>query len=288
MPTITVNGCAIEYEIVGSGEPVVFTPGGRAGRDQAQPLAEIIASEYRVLTYDRRNCGASEVAIGGDGSESELWADDLAELLKALDMAPAFVGGWSAGCVTSLHLVNRHPEVVRGLILGLVAGGLPQAERIARDSYGQYAGAAEKGGMQAVADIPYYAARIEANPANRDRILGMDPAEFIQVMRKWEQAFVENSGLAVAGATEEQLKAIRVPTMIVAGDDELHLRAAGEALHRMVPHSEFHEPVVPRDEWARLWTGPPREMARVLGERHAPIFLEFVRRVGAGQPVPGN
>ena len=82
MPAITIDGVSIKYEEMGSGQPVALTPGGRSGMEAVRGLAERLASHYRVIIYDRRNCGASDVAIGGDLSEQEIWADDLHELLS--------------------------------------------------------------------------------------------------------------------------------------------------------------------------------------------------------------
>ena len=83
MPTALVNGCNIHYEIIGTREPIALTPGGRAPGESSRNMAERLAAtgRYRVITYDRRNCGASDVIISGGQLECEVWADDLAALL---------------------------------------------------------------------------------------------------------------------------------------------------------------------------------------------------------------
>jgi len=53
------------------------------------------------------------VFFGGEGSEQEIWADDLAELLQAIDFAPAWLAGGSAGCRVALVTAIRHPEVAK-------------------------------------------------------------------------------------------------------------------------------------------------------------------------------
>ena len=82
--------------------------------------------------------------------------------------------------------------------------------------------------------------------------------------------------------------AIKVPTVIVAGNDEVHTLTAAQNLHRLLPQSEFHDPPISTDEWDRLWVGPPEDLARVRAERAAPIFREFLARVEAAEPVPGD
>ena len=82
MPLAYVRGVAINYVILGEHGPwVAISPGGRHGLEGVQSLAaRLAAAGYRVLIHDRRNCGASDVAIEGNESEYEIWADDLYEL----------------------------------------------------------------------------------------------------------------------------------------------------------------------------------------------------------------
>jgi len=115
MPRTEVDGVSIAYEIVGDGRPWVLTPGGRFSKDYpgVRELAVALAERgNRVLIWDRPNCGESEVCFRGD-SESEMQADILAGLLRALDMAPAVVIGGSGGARVSLLAANRHRDVAR-------------------------------------------------------------------------------------------------------------------------------------------------------------------------------
>ena len=99
MPSFTTHdGCALYYEIAGEGPPIVLTPGGRAPGEALAPLVAELAKGARVLTWDRRNTGRADLWFGGEGSEQEIWADDLAELLRAVGCSPAWRAGGSAGC----------------------------------------------------------------------------------------------------------------------------------------------------------------------------------------------
>ena len=252
-----------------------------------RPIAERLAPDYRTVIYDRRNCSASDIVIIGEESEQEIWAEDLARLIKELGLAPAYLSGWSAGCRVSILTAIRHPEVVKGLLLGWVTGGAVAAERLAYNYYGQFIEAAEQGGLAAVAETPYFAERISENPANRDRLLSMDVQEFVTVMGRWSTFFTLGADAPVIGASKEQLASIRVPTTIVSGDDDVHTLAAAQALHSILPNSEFHDPVIPREEWDELF-GQPEQLARVRAERAGPIFSEFLARVEGKQPVVGS
>ena len=288
MATALINGCNVWYEMAGSGQAIVFTPGGRAPGSMMRTIADEMSSSYRTVIHDRRNCGASDVVIAGEGSDQEIWADDMAEMIRQLNIGPAYLSGWSSGCRLSILTAIRYPELVKGLLLGWVTGGATAAERLAYQYYGQFIEAAEAGGMEAVAATEFFAERIAENPGNRQKLLSMDTGEFISVMSRWSTFFTEGAHLPVIGATEEELSAIRVPTCIVAGNDEVHTLTAAQNLHRILPQSEFHDPPISVEEWDRLWVGPPEELARVRAERAAPIFKEFLSRVEAAEPVPGN
>ncbi len=288
MATALINGCNIWYEMAGSGQAIVFTPGGRSPGSMMSTIANEMSSDYLTVIHDRRNCGASDVIIAGEGSDQEIWADDMAEMIRQLNIGPAYLSGWSSGCRLSILTAIRYPELVKGLLLGWVTGGATAAERLAYQYYGQFIEAAEAGGMEAVSATEFFAERIAQNPGNREKLLNMDPGEFISVMSRWSTFFTEGAHLPVIGATEEELGAIKVPTVIVAGNDEVHTLTAAQNLHRLLPQSEFHDPPISTDEWDRLWVGPPEDLARVRAERAAPIFREFLARVEAAEPVPGD
>src|SRR5262249_56763740 len=127
MSSANIRGVHINYKVCGErGRWVALSPGGR--RDisgieaMARPLADL---GHRVVVFDRRNCGASDVVIDGDDSEYEIWADDLHELLSRLGALPAVVGGSSSGCRTALLFALRHPAAARPLLLLRVTAAPP-------------------------------------------------------------------------------------------------------------------------------------------------------------------
>jgi pimeloyl-ACP methyl ester carboxylesterase len=259
MPLAKVRGVNINYRILGNNGPwVALSPGGRRDISGIELLAGKVADAgYRVVVFDRRNCGASDVVIGGEESEYEIWADDLHELLRQLGALPAVIGGSSSGCRTSLLFALRHPEAVKALLLWRVTGGRFACERLAQEYYGQYIEAAQQGGMAAVCELEHWKERIAARPENRAPLMKMDPAQFIEVMSRWREYFLRGVDLPVIGATEAELRSIKVPACIVPGNDLTHGRQTGENLARLLPRSEVHvlfpkhydEPLSPREEW---------------------------------------
>jgi pimeloyl-ACP methyl ester carboxylesterase len=259
MPTANVRGVNINYRVLGTQGPwVALSPGGRRDISGIELLAgEVAKLGHRVVIFDRRNCGASDVVIDGNESEYEIWADDIHELLRQLGALPAFVGGSSSGCRTALLFALRHPESVRGLLLWRVTGGRFACERLAEEYYGQFIEAAKKGGMAAVCEMEHWKERIEAKPSNREALMKLSPDRFIAVMSHWREYFLKGADLPVIGASEADLKSIKVPACVVPGNDNTHGRQTGENLGRLIAKSEVHvlfpkhydEPLSPREEW---------------------------------------
>jgi pimeloyl-ACP methyl ester carboxylesterase len=277
MPLAKVCGVNLNYKVLGShGSWVALSPGGRRDISAIEPLAKHVADGgFRVVILDRRNCGASDVVIAGDNSEYEIWADDFHELLSQLGALPAFIGGSSSGCRTSLLFALRHPEAVRGLLLWRVTGGRFACERLAQEYYGQYMTAAEQGGMAAVCEMEHWQERIAARPENRDRLMNMEPSQFIGVMSHWREYFLRGADLPVIGANEAELRSIEAPAFIIPGNDNTHAQKTGENLGRIIPNAQVHVlfpnhydmDLSPREEW----DDKAPEMAR--------LFADFMQRV---------
>jgi pimeloyl-ACP methyl ester carboxylesterase len=280
MATATVNGLKIRYEIVGDKGPwMTLITGGRRGYDEFLPLARRFAADgFRVLLHDRRNTGASEIALTAEETEEAVWADDLQELVTQLGAAPLFVGGSSSGARTSLLFCLRHPRSVRGLLLMRVTGGAFAAKRLPENYYDQFIRAAREGGMAAVSATDAWRERIAANPASRDALMKIDPDHFIDIMSRLRALFVAGADLPVMGVTEAELNSIAAPTIVIPGNDNTHSSKSGLAAHRMIPGSELHQlpitdqdvPLIPFEDWAPY----EPEIVRVFGA--------FMRRVGAG------
>jgi pimeloyl-ACP methyl ester carboxylesterase len=260
MTTREVRGAMLRYEIFGDAEPwVTLMPGGRRGFDELVPLAHKLADHgLRVLLHDRRNCGGSDIVIEGTLGEEEIWADDLAHLLRELGAASAFVGGTSSGARTSVIVQQRHPQIVRGLILMRLTGGAFAAGRLPHIYYGQFIEAARQFGMAAVCEMPDYQERIRMNPRNRDRLMAMDKDHYIQVMSLWLDVFQRGPVAPMLGVEQDVLRAIKAPVMVVPGNDRTHGRLSGEAVAGLIPGAilkslpleDTDEPLLPFADWA--------------------------------------
>ena len=259
MATINLRDVNIHYRVLGERGPwLALITGGRRGFNEFVPLAEKIAAHgVRVLLHDRRNTGASDVVIEGNEGEEEIWTDDLYELLGKVGARPAVVGGASSGARTSIITYLRHPDAVRALFLMRLTGGEFAAGRLPEMYYGQFIRAAREGGMAAVCATEQYRERIAANPANRERLMRMDPKRYIEVMSRWLEIFTRGPVAPMYGVTQAQLGSIRVPTVVIPGNDKTHSMPCGRAIQRLIPGSRLFElpledqdvPLIPFTEW---------------------------------------
>jgi pimeloyl-ACP methyl ester carboxylesterase len=280
MPEALVRGVHINYEVVGNSGPwIALTPGSRRPYGELVDLSKAIAAAgYRVLLHDRRNCGASDVAFDGSGSEHEVWADDLHGLAQQLGVLPIYVGGSSAGARLAILFAIRHPGALRGMLLWRVTGGQEAVDRLAENYYGQFIKIANAGGMQAICDSEHFSECIKARPSNGDRLLHTDVKQFIEVMTTWREAFLWSAKLPIVGATEADLHAITAPACLIAGNDVIHTPATARKAAGLIPNSELHDEVVAKradDKLLREWD---RKEWRDAEPRIAQIFAAFLKR----------
>lgn len=279
MPLANIRGVSLNYEILGSQGPwIALSPGGRRPLEAVRSLAQrLAAAGYRVLIHDRRNCGASDVAFDSGQSEYEIWAEDLHELLFQHDALPAFIGGSSSGCRLSILFALRYPKAVRGLLLWRVTGGRFAAERLAENYYGQYIALAQQGGMAAVCQSEHFSERIAARPSNRDRLMKIDPQRFIDIMERWREYFIRGADLPVIGASAADLASIKVPTLVIPGNDKTHGRATGKQASDLIPGSELYELM---SEDLDIDLGPIEEWDAKEDEMVS-VFTGFLERAGS-------
>jgi pimeloyl-ACP methyl ester carboxylesterase len=128
MPFVEVNGARIRYEEKGSGKPLVLAHGGWTGLEAWGANIGELSKYYRVVVYDRRDCGQSTAPPGS--SSAEAWTEDLRQLMLSLGIEKGYVGGLSYGALTTIELCLAHPEMVEAAVLASgTARGLSNSGR---------------------------------------------------------------------------------------------------------------------------------------------------------------
>jgi pimeloyl-ACP methyl ester carboxylesterase len=278
MPFATVNSVKINYEVLGDQGPwVALVSGARRNMDEVRGLAILIAKAgFRVLLHDRRNTGRSGLSLDGEGSEFEIWADDLRGLACELGIPRLIIGGSSSGCRLATILALRHRNAVSALLMMRVTGGAFAVKRLSYIYYTQYIEAAKRGGMAAVCQTDHFRDLIATDPTRREQIMAWVTTRFIEVINRWRTNLEAGIDDPMLGASEAALKAIDFPVCVIPGNDKTHSIAVGLYVHKLIPGAELHElrkdqleaDLIPMDEW-------------VANDRLAPVIIGFLNRAAA-------
>ncbi|WP_329192467.1 MULTISPECIES: alpha/beta fold hydrolase [unclassified Streptomyces] len=115
--TLRVHGATLHYEVRGQGPLLLLIPGGAGDAASFDGMADDLAAEYTVATYDPRGMSRSTL----DDTEAEQRVDQHADdAFRVLDLLspgePARVFGASSGAIVALHLLTAHPERVERVV----------------------------------------------------------------------------------------------------------------------------------------------------------------------------
>lgn len=186
----------VVYEILGdSGDLIALTPGGRFSKEipGLRPLADALAAGgYRVLLWDRPNCGASDVQFYGQ-SESHMRAETLHKLVTGLGFERCILAGGSGGARDSMLTTMLYPRWSPSSWCG-TSSAASTAPSCSVPSTSFPASAVRGTGMDGVVKVAEWRERIEENPDNKQRFLDFDKDEFLKVMLRWLNAFVSSRG----------------------------------------------------------------------------------------------
>ena len=115
METASVNGVQLEYEVRGSGEPMLLIHGASVAETFAPLMKEPALARFKLIRYHRRGYGGS--GHPGRVTNFHEQAADAAALLDHLGVAEAHVAGHSYGGLTALCLALDSPAPVHTLLL---------------------------------------------------------------------------------------------------------------------------------------------------------------------------
>lgn len=108
---------ALHYVQSGSGEPVVLVHGGGNDLTYWAPHVPAFAERYEVIAYSRRYAEPNRNAPIVPDYSARTDAEDLAELIGALELGPVHLVSHSIGGVAALFCAVEHPSLFRTLTL---------------------------------------------------------------------------------------------------------------------------------------------------------------------------
>jgi 3-oxoadipate enol-lactonase len=223
-----VNGVRLHYQVAGDGPSLVLVHSGITDTRSWAPQLPAFTKKYRVLSYDMRGFGQSDVAHGKYSS-----SEDLAGLVAAAGMGPAALLGVSVGGSAVLDTALQHPELVTALIL--VGSGI--SGRKHSPAYDQMIDEIDQlvveKGLDAAIDREmevwlYGRGRTaaEVDPQLRAAVREMD---FYNSARYPPDAEPQRIQPPAVGRLQE----IRAPTLVIVGDRDVDdVRDAAEELTR--------------------------------------------------------
>lgn len=115
MPDVDVNGCRIWYELKGSGDYLLQIGGAGFSHENFGLVTEDMSKQFTVIDFDLRGYGNSDRP--SQKYSMEVWADDCAALLGAIDVDRAHVHGTSMGGMVAIKFAANYPDKVNGLVI---------------------------------------------------------------------------------------------------------------------------------------------------------------------------
>jgi pimeloyl-ACP methyl ester carboxylesterase len=233
---VDVNGIELEYQLAGSGTPVVFIHGS-LGADAFLPLMKqpLLRDSHQLIRYHRRGYAGSS-SVNGPVSIAEQ-AADCAGLLRKLEVGPAHMVGHSYGGLIALQLAADHPSAIKSLALMEPAAFLlvPSAQSFL-DAMGPVI-AAYQSGDKAVAVHSFLESA--AGPNARAICEAQIPGSWAQAVADADTFFqVELPAVQGWNITPDQLGQIKAPVLYVQGERTWPIFAeVREFVHRLLPQT---------------------------------------------------
>jgi 3-oxoadipate enol-lactonase len=253
---IKSSDAEISYWALGDGPPVILLHPFPANHEFWLPVAQALATRYRVILPDLRGHGESEVGEGPAAMEKH--AGDIARVMDDADVGRAPLIGVSIGGYALFEFWRTYRGRVAAL--GLCNTKAPADSREARAARLAAASDVLERGTE-----PFFETMIPRMLGKTTREMRPDLVEgALRMMRKMspENVAQVQRGMAARPDSVETLKTIHVPTLLVTGDEDV-LTGVNEAelmrLHiqgsqlRVIPKAGHYSPWEQSEEAAKLF-----------------------------------
>ncbi len=215
MATCTLSkGERIWFQRVGEGVPLLQIHGSAFGHRNFERLTPFLAREFEVIDFDLPGYGDSTGEPRDGGLEGI--ADQVAEFIADLDVAPVHVHGTSFGAMVAVILAAKYPDLVARLILSCFLARYDGAARMMRSTWKQ---AARDSGMAAVADLTAVAG-FARSYYDRDEAEGQLRSMREAFSKTEPEAFIRGTETLERTDLSPYASEIRAATLLIAGDED--------------------------------------------------------------------
>jgi len=234
----TDDGVRLYVEETGDGPPVLFLHEFAGDHRSWEPQVRALSRRYRCIAYNARGYPPSDVPEDPAAYSQARAVDDAIAVLDALGVERPHVVGLSMGGFATLHLGLRHPERARSLVVaGVGYGAQPERRQAFREESGVIADAFGRDGAAAVAE------RYAVGPA-RVQFQNKDPRGWAEFAARLAEHDSQGSARTMRGVQAarpslydltDELAALTVPTLLIAGDEDEGCLEASLMLKRTIP-----------------------------------------------------
>jgi 2-succinyl-6-hydroxy-2,4-cyclohexadiene-1-carboxylate synthase len=225
----------LHTETFGAGPAVLLCHGFSGSARNFRLQARALESQFRVTLFDLRGHARSPAPDGAAAYRLDALLGDLGELVAAAG-TPVIVGGLSLGAKLALDFALAQPELVRALVLASYpsSGELPKR----RDWALGFAEALETRGLEEAGAEFVWGERSRFDPkgaaAIRQGFLEHSPQALAHILREVLSTSPSPQTLA------PRLRALSIPSCIVAGSDDPESLEPCRELARLLPNAELH------------------------------------------------
>ena len=273
MSTITAkDGAKIFYKDWGKGQPVVFSHGWPLNADAWDDQLYFFASNgYRAIAHDRRGHGRSSQTL--TGNDMDTYADDLAALVKELDLKNAIHIGHSTGGGEVARYIGRHgtKRVAKAVLVGAVPPGMLKTAKnpdgVPIEEFDKIRAGVKADRSQFWKDlsIPFYSANRSGSKVSqgiKDAFWLMSMAAGFPAAYDCIKAFSETD-------FTEDLKKFDIPTLVIHGEDDqiVPINVGGARSAKMIKGAIF-----------KMYKGAPHGLMSTNKDQFNTDLLQFAKQ----------
>jgi pimeloyl-ACP methyl ester carboxylesterase len=240
MPTIrTDDGQKLAYTESGSGLPMVFVHEFAGDMRSWEPQLRFFARRYRCIAFNARGYPPSDVPHDQAAYSQDRATDDIAAILRGLGIARAHIVGLSMGAFATLHFGLRYPQLAASLTAAGVGYGAGSGE-----VHTKFRAEAESIAASIRVEGMAKRALTYSRGPTRLQFLAKDPRGYAEFQAQLAEHSTEGSSLTMLGVQRlrpnlfdltEKFRQMRVPTLIIAGDEDEPSLEPSLFLKRTIP-----------------------------------------------------